>query len=307
MRYLITGGAGFIGSHVCRHLLKENAGNSIIVIDNLWTGSYDNIAQLPLTFIQGDVRDRSVIESLPPVDRVIHLASPASVPVYQQQPITTITTNVIGTLNVLKYCKRHRCSLLFSSTSEVYGDPQVCPQSEDNWGHVNPIGVRACYDESKRLCECLIIEYRRKHQLDLKIVRIFNTYGSQMQLTDGRIIPTLLHCLITNQPMPVYGGEQTRSFCHVDDVVNGLMLVLNSSQMGPINVGNPTQHYTIREVVRLAEDILHQTIPVIDQSSLPDDPVRRQPDIHRAQQLGFNPTITLRDGLTRLFQQYNLM
>ena len=296
---LVTGGAGFIGSNLCQHFL-DTTDHQVICVDNLFSGSH-MLTHPRYTLIQQDVCQLS-LDFIEHIDEIYHLACPASPKYYQQNPMKTIKTCVFGTYRILKLCKRFRCKLLFTSTSEVYGDAEITPQHEDYWGNVNPIGIRACYDESKRLCETMITEYRRKHNLDLKIVRIFNTYGPQMNPLDGRIIPAILSAVRTNSAIEVYGnGLQTRSLCFIDDLLRGLCLMMASAESGPINLGNPHEECTINEVISLAEDLFQHKIERINRPLPQNDPRQRRPDITKAQRLlNWSPQISLKDGLLKL-------
>jgi UDP-glucuronate decarboxylase len=297
-RALVTGGAGFIGSHLCERLLDD--GYDVLCIDNYYSSTKDNIAHLlgnpRFEVIRHDVTFPLYVE----VDEIYHLACPASPIHYQRDPVQTTKTAVHGSINMLGLAKRTGAKILITSTSEVYGDPLVHPQTEDYWGNVNPIGPRACYDEGKRAAETLFFDYHRQHNLKIKVVRLFNTYGPRMHPHDGRVVSNFVVSALTGKPLTVYGeGQQTRSFCYVDDLIKGLVLMMHSddSVTGPINLGNPGE-FTIAE---LAAEVLRQvgTDPGITYHPLPtDDPVRRQPDITRAKAtLGWEPTVNLTDGL----------
>jgi dTDP-glucose 4,6-dehydratase len=299
-RYLVTGGAGFIGSHLCEFLL--NRGNQVVCMDNLITGTVDNIAHLAgqegFTFIRHDVTDYIYLEGK--VDYVMHLASPASPRDYLEYPIQTLKVGALGTHKALGLAKAKGAVFLLASTSEVYGDPQVHPQCEDYWGNVNPIGPRGVYDEAKRYAEAITFAYHRYHSLDTKIARIFNTYGPRMRADDGRVIPTFIGQALRGEPLTVYGdGAQTRSFCYVSDMVNALYLLLKSPENGPVNLGNPVE----LSILGLAELVLkHVGRPLeIQRKPLPvDDPKVRQPDISKARRcLGWDPGVTLDEGLDR--------
>jgi len=297
-RALVTGGAGFIGSHLCERLLDD--GYDVLCVDNYYSSTKDNIAHLlanpRFEVLRHDVTFPLYVE----VDEIYHLACPASPIHYQRDPVQTTKTAVHGSINMLGLAKRTGARILLTSTSEVYGDPLVHPQTEDYWGNVNPIGPRACYDEGKRAAETLFFDYRRQHDLNIKVVRLFNTYGPRMHPHDGRVVSNFIVSALTEKPLTVYGdGSQTRSFCYVSDLIDGLIAMMHSSDdvTGPINLGNPGE-FTIAQ---LAELVL-QEIPSpagIEFLPLPqDDPVRRQPDITRAQTtLGWQPTIPLTDGL----------
>ena len=304
-RALVTGGAGFIGSHLCERLLSD--GYDVLCIDNYYSSTKDNIAHLlgnpRFEVIRHDVTFPLYVE----VDEIYHLACPASPIHYQRDPVQTTKTAVHGSINMLGLAKRTGAKILITSTSEVYGDPLVHPQTEDYWGNVNPIGPRACYDEGKRAAETLFFDYHRQHQLKIKVVRLFNTYGPRMHPHDGRVVSNFVVSALTGKPLTVYGeGQQTRSFCYVDDLIKGLVLMMHSddSVTGPINLGNPGE-FTIAE---LAAEVLRQvgTDPGITYHPLPtDDPVRRQPDITRAKAtLGWEPTVNLTDGLATTIEYF---
>jgi len=304
-RVLVTGGAGFIGSHLCERLLND--GYEVLCVDNFYSSSKDNIAHLlsnpRFELTRHDVTFPLYVE----VDEIYHLACPASPIHYQRDPVQTTKTAVHGSINMLGLAKRTGAKILLTSTSEVYGDPLVHPQTEDYWGNVNPIGPRACYDEGKRAAETLFFDYHRQHDLRIKVVRLFNTYGPRMHPQDGRVVSNFIMSALTNKPLTVYGeGQQTRSFCYVDDLIDGLVAMMNSddSVTGPINLGNPGE-FTIAELADLV--IEHTGVnPGIDYLPLPvDDPVRRQPDITRAKStLGWEPTIPLVEGLTRTIEYF---
>ena len=304
-RALVTGGAGFIGSHMCERLLND--GYDVLCVDNYYSSTKDNITHLlddpRFELLRHDVTFPLYVE----VDEIYHLACPASPIHYQRDPVQTTKTAVHGSINMLGLAKRTGAKILLTSTSEVYGDPLVHPQTEDYWGNVNPIGPRACYDEGKRAAETLFFDYRRQHNLPIKVVRLFNTYGPRMHPHDGRVVSNFIVSALQDRPLPVYGdGSQTRSFCYVDDLIEGLLAMMNSPEdvIGPINLGNPGE-FTIAE---LAELVLQQ-IPSeagIEHLPLPtDDPIRRQPDITRAKEtLGWQPTIPLSDGLIRTIEYF---
>ncbi len=297
-RVLVTGGAGFIGSHLCERLLGD--GYDVLCVDNYYSSTKDNIAHLlghpRFEVIRHDVTFPLYVE----VDQIFHLACPASPVHYQRDPVQTTKTAVHGSINMLGLAKRTGARILLTSTSEVYGDPLVHPQTEDYWGNVNPIGPRACYDEGKRAAETLFFDYHRQHNLDIKVVRLFNTYGPRMHPQDGRVVSNFIMSALTGAPLTIYGeGEQTRSFCYVSDLIDGLIAMMNSGPdvTGPINLGNPGE-FTIGE---LANIVIKKTNSdsKIDYLPLPvDDPIRRQPDITRAKEtLGWEPTIALSEGL----------
>ncbi|MFN3884779.1 MAG: UDP-glucuronic acid decarboxylase family protein [Rhodocyclaceae bacterium] len=294
---LVTGGAGFIGSHLCERLLAE--GEEVLCVDNFYTGSKDNIRHLlahpRFELIRHDVWLPLYVEA----GRIYNLACPASPVHYQKDPVGTTKTSVLGAINMLGLARRRGARLLQASTSEVYGDPQRHPQPEDYWGHVNPIGPRACYDEGKRCAETLCLDYHRQYGLDVRIVRIFNTYGPRMHPNDGRVVSNFIVQALKGEPLTVYGdGQQTRSFCYVDDLVEGLLRMMRQDgEVGPLNLGNPAE-FTI---LALAELVLRLTGSKsrLEFRPLPqDDPVQRQPDIRKAQAvLGWAPTVSLEDGL----------
>lgn len=304
MRVLITGGAGFIGSHLCDRILAD--GHDVLCLDNLFTGSKRNIAHLVgnprFEFIRHDVVEPILLE----VDSIFNLACPASPIHYQYNPVKTIKTNVVGTLNMLGLAKRVRARILQASTSEVYGDPQVHPQPESYWGHVNPIGPRANYDEGKRVAETLMFSYHRQNGVDIRVVRIFNTYGPRMAENDGRVVSNFITQALEGAPLTVYGdGSQTRSFCYVSDLVEALVRMMEAEEFtGPVNLGNP-QVYTM---VGLAELVIELTgsRSSIEYLPLPeDDPQQRQPDITLARErLGWTPTVDAREGLQRTIEYF---
>lgn len=304
-RVLVTGGSGFIGSHLCERLLND--GYDVLCVDNYYSSTKDNISHLVsnprFELLRHDVTFPLYVE----VDQIFHLACPASPIHYQRDPVQTTKTAVHGSINMLGLAKRTGARILFTSTSEVYGDPLVHPQSEDYWGNVNPIGPRACYDEGKRAAETLFFDYQRQHDVDIKVVRLFNTYGPRMHPHDGRVVSNFIVSALQNQPLPVYGdGSQTRSFCYVDDLIEGLLAMMGSGSgvTGPINLGNPGE-FTIAE---LADRVLAATGSTggIEYRPLPqDDPIRRQPDITRAGDvLGWSPTIPLDEGLGKTIDYF---
>jgi UDP-glucuronate decarboxylase len=297
-RALVTGGAGFIGSHLCERLLND--GYDVLCVDNYYSSTKDNIAHLlehpRFEVIRHDVTFPLYVE----VDEIYHLACPASPIHYQRDPVQTTKTAVHGSINMLGLAKRTGAKILLTSTSEVYGDPLVHPQTEDYWGNVNPIGPRACYDEGKRAAETLFFDYQRQHDLKIKVVRLFNTYGPRMHPHDGRVVSNFVVSALSGKPLTVYGeGQQTRSFCYVSDLIEGLIAMMNSddSVIGPINLGNPGE-FTIGELANMVIEMTG-TDSGIEYLPLPqDDPIRRQPDITRAKTtLGWEPTIALREGL----------
>jgi Nucleoside-diphosphate-sugar epimerases len=303
---LVTGGAGFIGSHLCERLVQE--GNKVICIDNLSTGKIENIQQL-LSNDNFVFRNQDITKTIfvPTVDEIYHLACPASPPQYQKDPLKTIKTSIKGLWNVLKICKQQKCKLLFTSTSEIYGDPLQHPQKEEYWGNVNPLGNRSMYDESKRLSETIINEYRKKHNLDLKIVRIFNTYGPKMDLNDGRIITNIIRAGKQNLVLTVNGkGNQTRSFCYIDDMIDGLHIMMQSQEIGPINLGNPNCEFTMNELIDLYHKLSGKEIQIKYELYDCDDPKQRKPDITKAKsKLNWEPIVSVKDGLTICLNSYS--
>jgi UDP-glucuronate decarboxylase len=299
MRILVTGGAGFIGSHLCERLLAE--GHEVICLDNFFTGRRENVFHLldnpRFELLRHDVIEPILVE----VDKIYNLACPASPIHYQYNPVKTVKTSVMGMINMLGLAKRVHARILQASTSEIYGDPEIHPQPESYWGHVNPIGIRSCYDEGKRLAETLMMDYHRQNSVDIRIARIFNTYGPRMLEHDGRVVSNFIVQALRGEPLTIYGtGEQTRSFCYVDDLVEGLTRLMNTDEIHePVNLGNPTE-FTIKE---LAEEVARMcgTSTEIKYLPLPqDDPRQRKPDITRAQQLlSWNPTIPLQAGLEK--------
>jgi len=306
-RILITGGAGFIGSHLCERLLFE--GQEILCLDNFFTGSKDNIRHLlgnkHFECIRHDIINPIYLE----VDQIYNLACPASPVHYQYNPIKTIKTSVMGAINTLGLAKRVKATILQASTSEVYGDPEIHPQREDYWGRVNPIGVRSCYDEGKRAAECLMMDYRRQNKVDVKIVRIFNTYGPRMAVSDGRVVSNFIVQALRGEAITVYGrGEQTRSFCYVDDLVDGLIRMMASEKefTGPVNLGTPVE-FTILELAKMVIRMTGSASRIVFSPLPQDDPVQRRPDITLAREkIGWEPHVPLEEGLGRTiayFQQ----
>ncbi len=299
MRILITGGAGFIGSHLCDRLLAD--GHTVIAMDNLITGNTDNIAHLAgnrhFSFIFHDVTNYIYVEG--PLDAVLHFASPASPVDYLNYPIQTLKVGALGTHKALGLAKAKAARFLLASTSEVYGDPLVHPQTEDYWGNVNPIGPRGVYDEAKRFAEAMTLAYQRTHGLETRIVRIFNTYGPRMRINDGRVVPNFIYQALHSQPLTVYGeGSQTRSFCYVSDLVEGVVRLLHSEEREPVNIGNPAEMTilqfaeTINRLTANPAGMVRQPLPV-------DDPQQRRPDISKAQRVlgGWGPVTPLEQGL----------
>ncbi len=297
-RILITGGAGFIGSHLAEKLLND--GNDIICLDNFFTGSKDNIRHLIGNKKFELVRHDVIKEYLAEVDEIYNLACPASPIHYQYNPIKTIKTCVIGTINMLGLAKRCNASILQASTSEIYGNPKVHPQVEEYWGNVNPIGIRSCYDEGKRCAETLMMDYYRQHNLKIRIARIFNTYGPRMALNDGRVVSNFIVQALKNEPITVYGdGSQTRSFCYVSDLTDGLIKLMNNKNnfIGPVNLGNP-EEYTILDFAKLIIDLTNSKSDIIFKQLPQDDPIQREPDISLAKkELNWTPSTAVKDGL----------
>jgi dTDP-glucose 4,6-dehydratase len=300
---LVTGGAGFLGSHLCDELLRR--GQRVICVDNLETGSLANIEHIrtdAFVHLNVDIIDPYFVDE--PIDFVYHLASPASPIDYLRLPLHTLKVGSYGTHHTLGLAKQHRARFLTASTSEVYGDPQIHPQPENYWGHVNPIGPRGVYDEAKRYAEALTMAYHRQQGVDTAIVRIFNTYGPRMRAHDGRAIPTFLRQALQDRPITVFGdGSQTRSFCYVDDLIRGIIALAESGYHDPVNIGNPNEFtllelaHAVLEVTRASSEIVYEALPI-------DDPQQRQPDITLAREiLGWEPTIELRDGLQRTIDQ----
>ena len=303
-RTLVTGGAGFLGSFLCEKLLDQ--GHEVIALDNFYTGSRKNISHLldhpSFELIRQDIVEPILLE----VDWIFNMACPASPIHYQYNPVKTVKTSVMGAINMLGLAKRVRARILQASTSEVYGDPEIHPQQESYWGSVNPIGLRSCYDEGKRVAETLMMDYHRQNQVDIKLVRIFNTYGPRMHINDGRVVSNFIVAALKEEPLEIFGdGEQTRSFCYVSDLIDVILKMMNKDDfIGPVNIGNPGE-FTIRE---LAEKILKLTgsrskIQVRQERS--DDPVRRRPDISLAREkLGWEPSVDLEEGLGKTIEYF---
>ena len=304
-RVMITGGAGFLGSHLADRLLE--AGHEVLCVDNLFTGTKDNIAHLhsdpSFEFMRHDITFPLFVE----VDEIYNLACPASPIHYQHDPVQTTKTSVHGAINMLGLAKRLGCKILQASTSEVYGDPSVHPQSEEYWGHVNPIGPRSCYDEGKRCAETLFFDYHRQHRLPIKVARIFNTYGPRMHPADGRVVSNFIMQALKNEPITLYGdGSQTRSFCYVDDLVAGLTALMETGPeiTGPINIGNPNE-FTVRELAEKVIRLTNSTSKIIEAPLPQDDPKQRQPDISKAKRdLGWEPAIQLEQGLVKTIDYF---
>ncbi len=302
-RILVAGGAGFLGSHLCRYLV--NKGEEVLCIDNLCTGRAANIKDLlkrqNFRFVQHDIIAPLKIKGR--LDQIYDMASRASPPNYQSEPVHTMLTNAIGTNNLLRLAMEKKARFFFASTSEVYGDPEEHPQKESYWGHVNPIGVRSCYDESKRFGEALCMAYMRRHGVDIRIVRIFNTYGPYMQKDDGRVVTNLINQALKGEDMTIYGdGKQTRSFCYVEDEIEGIYLLMNSKITGPVNIGNPKE-FTMLELAKLIKKLTGTNSRLVYRPLPSDDPLQRRPDISLAKkELGWEPKIPLKEGIARTIE-----
>ncbi|PIR73473.1 MAG: NAD-dependent dehydratase [Candidatus Moranbacteria bacterium CG10_big_fil_rev_8_21_14_0_10_35_21] len=305
-RILVTGGAGFIGSHLCRRLLKE--GNEVLCVDNFFTGSKNNILDLmddkKFELIRHDVAFPLFLE----IDQIYNLACPASPIHYQYNPVHTTKTSVHGAINMLGLAKRVKAKILQASTSEVYGDPEVHPQPESYWGRVNPVGIRSCYDEGKRCAETLFFDYWRQHKLDIRVIRIFNTYGPNMHPNDGRVVSNFIVQALQNKDITIYGdGSQTRSFQYVDDLIEGMIKMMNNDQnfIGPVNIGNPGE-FTIKELAEKILEMIPESKSKIIYKDLPqDDPKQRQPDIKLAKEkLDWEPSINLEEGLKKTIDYF---
>ncbi len=299
MRILVTGGAGFLGSHLCDRLIKD--GHEVVCIDNLFTGQKANIAHLlphpRFEFVRHDIIDPFKFE----VDQIYNLACPASPPHYQYNPIKTIKTSVIGAINCLGLAKRLKARVFQASTSEVYGDPQLHPQPESYWGNVNPIGRRSCYDEGKRCAETLFFDYHRENKIDIRVIRIFNTYGPRMHPDDGRVVSNFIVQALRGQDLTIYGdGTQTRSFCYVDDLIEGFLRFMAQTQtVGPMNLGNPGE-FTMLQLAELTLKLVGGRSKIVHKALPPDDPKQRRPDITLAKQvLKWEPQVALEEGLQR--------
>jgi UDP-glucuronate decarboxylase len=304
-RILITGGAGFLGSHLCENLLAQ--GHDIICLDNFFTGNKNNILHLlsnpHFELIRHDIINPIFLE----VEEIYNLACPASPVHYQYNPIKTIKTNVMGAINTLGLAKRVRAAILQASTSEVYGDPEVHPQKEDYWGRVNPIGIRSCYDEGKRAAECLMMDYHRQNHVNIKIVRIFNTYGPRMAPDDGRVVSNFIVQALRGEDITVFGdGSQTRSFCYVDDMIDGLIRMMGTPKgfLGPVNLGNPAE-FTILELAEILIRMTGSRAKIVFKPLPQDDPTQRKPDITLAQKkLGWQPRVPLEEGLAKTIEYF---
>jgi UDP-glucuronate decarboxylase len=302
VRALVSGGAGFLGSHLCERLLRD--GHEVVCLDNYFSGKRRNVSHLRdhpnFELIRHDIVEPILLE----VDRIFHLACPASPVHYQYNPVKTIKTSVMGTINMLGLAKRVRARILLTSTSEVYGDPEQHPQREDYWGHVNPIGVRACYDEGKRVAETLMMDYHRQNKVDIRIVRIFNTYGPRMAINDGRVVSNFCAAALRGEDLEVYGnGKQTRSFAYVDDVIEALVRMMTQEEhIGPINIGNPNE-MTMLELASLAIELAGSSSKLKMMPPRPDDPARRKPDISLAERiLKWEPRVPLNEGLRKTIE-----
>lgn len=303
MRILVTGGAGFLGSHLIDRLMAE--GNEIICLDNFYTGHKRNVLQWMnhpnFELIRHDITEPIRLE----VDQIYHLACPASPVHYQYNPVKTVKTNVMGTMNMLGLAKRVKARFFLASTSEVYGDPEIHPQTEEYRGNVNPIGLRSCYDEGKRIAETLAFDYHRQNGVDVRVVRIFNTYGPRMLENDGRVVSNFIVQALQGNPLTVYGdGSQTRSFCYVSDLVDGFIRLMNSDYVGPVNIGNPGE-YTILQLAEAVRDMVDPTAEINFKPLPSDDPRRRRPDITKAKTLlNWQPTVQLQEGLQRTIEDF---
>jgi UDP-glucuronate decarboxylase len=304
VRTLVTGGAGFLGSHLCERLVRD--GHDVICLDNFYSGKRLNVSHLSglpsFEIIRHDVVEPILLE----VDRIYHLACPASPVHYQYNPVKTIKTSVMGTINMLGMAKRVKARILLTSTSEVYGDPEQHPQQESYWGHVNPIGIRSCYDEGKRVAECLMMDYHRQNNVEIKIVRLFNTYGPRMAIHDGRVVSNFCVAALRGEDIPIYGdGKQTRSFAYVDDTIEGIVRMMESSDfIGPVNIGNPDE-FKVIDLAQMTLQIARSSSKLAFHSAPADDPVRRRPDISLARtKLGWEPMIPLHEGLAKTIEYF---
>jgi UDP-glucuronate decarboxylase len=304
MRILVTGGAGFIGSHLCEMLLKDK--HEVICLDNYFTGSKKNIYHL-FDYKDFEILRHDIINPIEAeVDQIYNLACPASPIFYQFNPVRTIQANVLGVTNMLELAKRTKARILQASTSEIYGNPQMHPQKEDYWGNVNPIGVRSCYDEGKRVAESLMMDYHRQHNVDIKIVRIFNTYGPRMAINDGRVVSNFIIQGLKGDDITVYGqGEQTRSFCYISDMISGLAAMMNKQDfIGPVNLGNPGE-FTILSLAKKVIELTRSKSRIVFKSLPSDDPSRRRPDISLAKsKLGWSPKVEIDEGLEKTISYF---
>lgn len=300
---LVTGGAGFIGSHLCEKLLEQK--NHVICLDNFFTGSRKNINHLidnkEFELIRHDIIEPISLE----VDEIYNLACPASPIHYQFNAIKTIKTNVLGVTNMLDLADKTKARILQASTSEVYGDPAVHPQKEDYWGNVNPIGIRSCYDEGKRVAETLMMDYRRQHNVDIRIIRIFNTYGPRMAENDGRVVSNFIIQALKNEDITIYGdGSQTRSFCYVDDLIRGIIALMEADYTDPVNVGNDDE-YSILELAKIIIELCNSSSKIIFKPLPSDDPCKRRPDLGLARcQLGYEPAVGIKEGLLKTIEYF---
>ncbi len=303
MRILVTGAAGFLGSHFAEKYL--DAGHEILALDNFYTGKRDNISHLQANprfeVLRHDITQPLIVE----VDAIANFACPASPIQYQRYPVQTIKTSVVGMTNMLGLAKRLKVKILQASTSEVYGDPTISPQSEDYWGNVNPIGIRACYDEGKRVAETLMFDYNRQYGVEIKVARIFNTYGPRMAIDDGRVVTNFVAQALRGEPITIYGdGSQTRSFCYVDDLIKGLSALFDSPKdvIGPVNVGNPKE-FTILQLAEIVKRLTNSNSEIVSKPLPQDDPKQRKPDITKAKEvLGWSPEVALEDGLIKTIE-----
>ena len=306
-KILVTGGAGFIGSHLCKKLVET--GNDVLSIDNYFTGTKRNISDLFKSHYFEALRHDICFPLYVEVDQIYNLACPASPIYYQHDPVQTTKTTVHGAINMLGLAKRINARILQASTSEIYGDPSMHPQTEEYWGNVNPIGPRSCYDEGKRCAETLFFDYHRQHKLDIKVVRIFNTYGPNMHPNDGRVVSNFIMQSLTNQDITVYGnGEQTRSFCYIDDLIEGMLKMMDSGKenIGPINLGNPVE-FKIIDLAKLIIQLTNSKSKIINKDLPVDDPIRRKPDISLAKKvLNWNPKTEVTDGLKETINYFKL-
>lgn len=304
-RILITGGAGFIGSHLSERLLND--GNDIICLDNFFTGSKNNIRHLISNNRFELVRHDIILEYLAEVDQIYNLACPASPIHYQYNPIKTMKTSVMGIINMLGLAKRCKARILQASTSEIYGDPRIHPQVESYWGNVNPIGIRSCYDEGKRATETLMMDYHRQNNVDIRIARIFNTYGPRMAINDGRVVSNFIVQALKNEPITVYGeGSQTRAFCYVSDLVEALIKFMNNEEgfIGPVNLGNPHE-FTILDFAKLIIKLTNSNSEIIFKELPKDDPIQREPDISLAKEkLNWTPSVSVEEGLIKTIEYF---